>query len=111
LLLSTLPQDGYELVEARDGAEALELLARGLPDLVVLDWKMPGAGGADVLEAVKRRNAALPVIVLTAEVKRIPRAVAESLGADAYLTKPFSPLELLDRVELLLGERVPHEPA
>jgi DNA-binding response OmpR family regulator len=111
LLLSTLPREGYELVEARDGTEALELLAGELPDLVLLDWKMPGAGGAEVLEAIKSRNPAVPVIVLTAELKRVPRAVAEGLRADVYLTKPFSPLELLDRVESLLGERVPHEPA
>jgi DNA-binding response OmpR family regulator len=110
LLLLTLPSEGYELVEARDGSEALEQLARALPDLVVLDWKMPGAGGADVLDAAKKLDPALPVIVLTAELKRIPRTLAESLGADVYLTKPFSPLELLDRVEGLLGERVPHEP-
>jgi DNA-binding response OmpR family regulator len=111
LLLLTLPSVGYELVEARDGSEALEELERAVPDLVMLDWKMPGAGGADVLEAAKQLDPAPPVIVLTAELKRIPRALAESLGADVYLTKPFSPLELLDRVEGLLRDRVPDEPA
>jgi DNA-binding response OmpR family regulator len=111
LLLLTLPSDGYELVEARDGDEALELVERELPDLVVLDWKLPGAGGADVLEVVKQRSPSVPVIVLTAELKRVPRAVAEGLGADVYLTKPFSPLELLGEVERLVPERPPDEPA
>jgi two-component system OmpR family response regulator len=101
LLRVTLPKDGFEIVEARDGQEALDLLASAVPDVVVLDWKMPERSGEEVLADVKRRHPALPVIVLTAEIESRHRSVAESLGADEFLTKPFSPLQLLGAIERL----------
>ena len=104
LLRLTLPADGVEVVEARDGEEALDLIGDRLPDLLLLDWRMPGRSGADVLEHVKRVHPELPVIVLTADAKGPSRALAELLGADTFLTKPFSPLELLETVERLLPE-------
>jgi CheY-like chemotaxis protein len=104
LLRTTLPSDGFEIVEARDGDQALELLAETVPDLVLLDWRMPGRPGQEVLDEVRRLHPRLPVIVLTAETKPLERALAESLGANAFLTKPFSPLELLETVERLLAE-------
>lgn len=109
LLRMTLPAEEYEVVEATDGDSALAQLDQGLPALVVLDWKMPGRHGALVLEELKRRHPRLPVIVLTAEVKATQRAVAESMHVDAFLTKPFSPLELLGTIERLLAERKPDE--
>jgi DNA-binding response OmpR family regulator len=101
LLRATLPKDGFEIVEARDGQEALDLLTDAVPHVVVLDWKMPERSGEEVLEAVKRLHPALPVIVLTAETDSRHRSVAESLGADEFLTKPFSPLQLLGSIERL----------
>jgi two-component system, OmpR family, alkaline phosphatase synthesis response regulator PhoP len=65
---------------------------------------MPGMGGSSVLDAVKAQHPNLPVIVLTSEVEEHHRALAEALNVDVFLTKPFSPLELLDTVERLLGE-------
>jgi CheY-like chemotaxis protein len=109
LLRATLPEDGYEVVEARDGVEALELMAQERPDLVLLDWSMPRRAGADVLDEIKQRHPALPVVVLTAEHQPPHRALAEALGVDVFLTKPFSPIELLDTVERLLPERGPDE--
>jgi two-component system phosphate regulon response regulator PhoB len=109
LLRATLPEDGYEVIEARDGNEALELVAQQPPDLLLLDWKMPGRAGAQVLDEVKQSHPDLPVVVLTAEHQPPHRALAEALGVDVFLTKPFSPLELLDTVERLLPERGPNQ--
>ena len=104
LLVSTLPENGCELVEAHSGSEAIELLLARQPDLVLLDWKMPGRSGAEVLEELKRRHPNVPVIVLTAEGREIPRVLAKALGAEVFMTKPFSPLKLLAEVERLLSQ-------
>jgi len=105
LLRNTLPEEEYEIAEAADGAEALKQFGAEAPDLILLDWRMPEMGGSSVLDAVKFRHPQLPVIVLTSEVQDHHRALAESLGVDAFMTKPFSPLELLETVERLLPER------
>jgi CheY-like chemotaxis protein len=99
------------VAEAHNGREALDLVRRKTPDLVLLDWNMPGRAGADVLDELKQSNPDLPVIVLTAEHRPPHRALAEALGVDVFLTKPFSPLELLDAVERLLAQGAPDEPA
>jgi len=103
LLLRTLPIDGFELLEARDGREALALIARETPDLVLLDWNMPNASGGDVLAELARRKLDVPVIVLTANDDPRLRQVAETHGADVFLAKPFSPIELLRAIERLLA--------
>lgn len=103
LLRLTLPtQEDLAISEARNGREALSLVESELPDLVLLDWRMPGATGAEVLAKLKSLRPELPVIVLTAEFHVGHRASAMSLGADVFLTKPFSPLELLREIERLL---------
>jgi DNA-binding response OmpR family regulator len=103
LVRMTLPRgDGFQVVEAASGDEALESFDEAAPDAVVLDWRMPGQSGADVLAELKRRRPGLPVLVLTGEHDAKPRAVAESLGADAFLTKPFSPLQLIAELERLV---------
>jgi CheY-like chemotaxis protein len=104
LLRMTLPEGEYEIEEAIDGEEALSLFAGHVPDLVLLDWKMPGRHGSLVLDELKTRHPQLPVIVLTAEVAEHHRNLAESLNVDVFLTKPFSPLELLETIARLLGE-------
>jgi CheY-like chemotaxis protein len=105
LLRLTLPDEGYDLVEAEDGDQALQIIAARQPSLVLLDWRMPGTSGEGVLTALKRRYPDLPVIVLTAEPEAKVRTLAESLGADVFVAKPFSPLQLLGSVERLLPER------
>ena len=102
LLLRTLPTDGFELLEARDGLEALALLEQGPIDLIVLDWNMPNATGEDVLAELAQRGGRVPVIVLTAHGDPWRRRIAETRGVDAFLAKPFSPLELLREIERLL---------
>jgi DNA-binding response OmpR family regulator len=104
LLRTTLSTDRFEVLEAADGDEGLSLATDRDPDLVLLDWKMPGRHGSLVLDNLKERRPALPVIVITAEQQEHHRALAESLRVDAFLTKPFSPLELLETVEGLLGD-------
>jgi two-component system, OmpR family, phosphate regulon response regulator PhoB len=111
LLRATLPEDGYDVVEAADGSEALEHIAQQPFDLVLLDWNMPKRPGAEVLEELKRSRPELPVVVLTAEHQPPHRELAETLGVDAFLTKPFSPLQLLDTIERLLPDRGADEPA
>jgi DNA-binding response OmpR family regulator len=96
----------YDVAEASDGHRALELLEEVVPDLVVLEWEMRKRHGVLVLDELKERFPRLPVIVLAADCRATQRAVAESLHADAFITRPFSPDELLDTVERLLT-RVP----
>ncbi len=105
LLRTTLSAEDYDIAEATDGDSGLKLIRDTVPDLVLLDWQMPGAHGSLVLDALKEERPTLPVIVLTAEVRQSQRELAESLGAAVYLNKPFSPLELLETVEGLLRKR------
>ena len=111
LLRLTLPSDSFDVTEAADGAEALQLLDERPPDLMVLDWNMPGRSGEEVLAELRRSDAGVPVIVLTGERDEQPRVVARRLGADAFLTKPFSPLRLLAAIERLIADRSPNQPA
>jgi len=106
LLRLTLPDEGYDLVEAQDGDQALQISDARRPALVLLDWRMPRLSGADVLRALKERHPDVPVIVLTAEPEAKVRTQAETLGADVFMTKPFSPLQLLATVERLLPDRL-----
>lgn len=102
LRVTLLTFDGLEIVEASDAVEALECLeAERPPDLILLDWRLPEASGAEVLKELRRRGHDVPVIVLTGD-GQVDRQLAESLGADRFLTKPFSPTKLLDTVEQLL---------
>lgn len=105
LLRTTLSDDDYEILEAANGDDGLRLVEEQSPDLVVLDWQMPGRHGSLVLDAVKARRPTLPVVVLTAEQRLSQRELAETIGADAFLNKPFSPLELLSLIERLLANR------
>jgi DNA-binding response OmpR family regulator len=100
-----LSREGHTVSTVADGEAALQLLRRGLPDVLILDVMLPGRNGFDVLKAIKAdtRLQALPVIVLTAKTQQRDRELAESIGAAAYLTKPFSNRELVEQVRLLTG--------
>ncbi len=107
LVCAALDDAGYEILEARDGEESLDLARNARPDVVVLDMMMPGRSGLDVLSALRadERLAQQPaVLMLTARTQAVDRHAAEEAGADRFLGKPFSPLELASVVgELLQG--------
>ena len=92
---------GYAVRWAPDGAEGLALFRREPPDLVILDWMLPGMDGLDVLRRI-REAAPTPVLMLTARSEEADRVIGLELGADDYLPKPFGMRELLARVRALL---------
>lgn len=89
-------EDAFDVVEAPDGARALALAAESMPDLVVLDWQMPGISGPEVLTFLLERRPDLPVIMLTAALGADHGSIAGIFGAAAFIAKPFSPGELLE---------------
>ncbi|MBM3871173.1 MAG: response regulator transcription factor [Verrucomicrobia bacterium] len=99
-----LKNAGFEVITAADGAEALKQARAALPDLVVLDLMLPEVDGLEVCKLLRRdaATAGIPIIMLTAKAAEIDRVLGLELGADDYLTKPFSPRELMLRVKGLL---------
>jgi two-component system, OmpR family, alkaline phosphatase synthesis response regulator PhoP len=102
-----LNRDGYIVLTAYDGKEALRLARESHPDLIVLDIMLPGMDGLEVCRAL-RAESAIPIILLTAKTTEQDRVVGLDLGADDYVTKPFSPKELAARVRAVL-RRTPDE--
>jgi two-component system alkaline phosphatase synthesis response regulator PhoP len=96
-----LEKAGYRVLDARDGTSALAAARHERPDLVVLDLNLPGTDGLDVCRAL-RRESDVPIIMLTARVDEADRLIGLELGADDYITKPFSPRELVARVRAVL---------
>ncbi|MBX9611308.1 MAG: response regulator [Burkholderiales bacterium] len=100
-----MKREGYAVVVARDGQEALDMLAREKPDLVLLDVMMPHKSGFEVCQAVRAsetlRNT--KILMLTAKGRDTDIAKGLALGADAYMTKPFSTRELVQKVAEMLG--------
>ncbi len=99
-----LRQAGYEVTGAEDGAEAIEKARASLPDLIVLDVMLPEMSGIEVCKVLRRgpATARIPIIMLTARASEIDRVLGLELGADDYVTKPFSPRELVLRVKNVL---------
>lgn len=96
-----LRRDGYKVLSAPDGREGLKLAQDAGPDLVVLDLMLPGMDGLEVCREL-RRDSNVPIIMLTARVEEEDRLEGLNLGADDYVTKPFSPRELAARVRAVL---------
>ena len=101
--------EGYEVITAGDGVEGLGRALNESPDLVVLDVMMPKMSGLDVCKQLKARRPSLPVIMLTARGQEVDKVVGLELGADDYVTKPFSIRELLARIKAVL-RRAPVAP-
>jgi DNA-binding response OmpR family regulator len=101
-LIATLESDGYAVVAASDGAQALRMFPQEKFDLVLLDIMMPKASGYDVCRELRARGTRVPVLFLTAKGEEVDKVVGLKLGADDYVTKPFGVHELLARVEALL---------
>jgi CheY-like chemotaxis protein len=100
LIQHHLEQAGYELIKARNGREALEIAAREIPRLIIMDAMMPNMDGFTALRQLKLDPAtrSIPVIMLTANPHKYSREEAESSGATIFLTKPFSPTQLLEEI-------------
>lgn len=111
LVQFNLKNAGYEVVTAADGAEALKMARDFSPDLVLLDVMLPEIDGLEVCKMLRRDPATsgTPIIMLTAKAAEIDRVLGLELGADDYVTKPFSPRELVLRVKNLLQRRAPAE--
>jgi len=99
--------EGYQVISAADGAEGLERALNDSPDLVVLDVMMPHMSGLDVCKQLKVKRPSLPIIMLTARGQEIDKVVGLELGADDYVTKPFSIRELMARVKAVLRRAAP----
>ena len=105
LVRLTLESGHFEILEAKDGDAALEVARAERPDLLFLDWTMPGLAGVEVCRALREdpATAGIRIVMLTARSQDSDRALAEEMGADDYITKPFSPIELLEKVRDVLG--------
>ena len=106
VLCFALARDGFATVEAADGAAALAVFAREKPDLVLLDVMMPELDGTEVVRQL-RRQSDTPVIFLSSRDEAVDRILGLELGGDDYVTKPFSPREVVSRVRAVLRRREP----
>src|SRR5690606_16688527 len=102
MIRSYLQNEGYEIVEAEDGTTAVELIKAQKVDLVLLDIMLPKKDGYEVLKEIRRNNKKLPVIMLTARAEEIDKLLGLEMGADDYITKPFSMRELAARIKAVL---------
>lgn len=97
-----LQQEGYTVAVARSGEEGLEFATSQAPDVIVLDLRLPGMDGFDVLRRLRAAGSKAPVLVLTARDDEVDKVIGLELGADDYVTKPFSLRELMSRIKALI---------
>jgi two-component system alkaline phosphatase synthesis response regulator PhoP len=108
----SLGMEGYEVVTALDGEQALEKVKSEKPDLIVLDIMMPKLDGYEVCKSIKSSATTqhIPVILLSAKGRNVDQKLGFDVGADDYITKPFSPRKLVERINQLLGQTVSEKP-
>ena len=104
LLSFTLSREGYDVMEAETAETALQMLDSTLPDLAIVDWMLPGMDGIELVKRLRRDDVTedLPIIMLTARGEEPDKLKSFDVGIDDYITKPFSPRELLARIKALL---------
>ena len=109
----SLGMEGYEVITALDGEQALERLDADKPDMIVLDIMMPKLDGYEVCRTIKSNPATrhIPVILLSAKGRNVDQKMGFDVGADDYITKPFSPRKLVERINQLLGQAVTEKPS
>ncbi|MEK7828884.1 MAG: response regulator [Deltaproteobacteria bacterium] len=107
LLEYNLEKAGFKVISANDGPDAVEITKREKPDLIILDIMLPSMEGTEVCKILKSGDATrhIPIIMLTAKGEEVDRIVGFELGADDYITKPFSPRELILRVKAVLKRK------
>ncbi len=109
LLAYNITQCGYRVLQALDAASAMAHISRALPDLILLDWMLPGASGVELARRLRadQRTRNVPIIMLTARGDERDKIIGLEAGADDYITKPFSPRELMARIRAVLRRRAP----
>ncbi len=109
LLKLNLGQAGHQVTAASDAEDALQYLRNTLPDVILLDWMLPGMSGIDLCKRLRSDNRyqPVPIIMLTARGEEQDRVAGLDTGADDYITKPFSPRELVSRIRAVLRRRAP----
>lgn len=109
LISYSLRQARHEVFSAKSAEQALEIINNVLPDLVLLDWMLPGTSGVEFARMLRRsaRTKSIPIIMLTARAEESDKVAGLEIGADDYITKPFSPRELLARIKAVLRRRSP----
>jgi len=108
-LRTSLGAEGYNLLEAESGEEALKFLSRNAVDLVVLDLGLPGLGGFEVVQRLREEGSTVPIVVLSSRTDEAGKVKALDMGADDYVTKPFGMDELLARIRAALRHRLQQE--
>lgn len=116
ILSFALVRYGFEVECARDGRQLQRCLATGrerLPDLIILDVMMPGEDGYHICRGLREdeRTKHIPIIIVTARIENIYKRISEDIGVSTHVTKPFHPIELVEKVQAVLGEtwqRAPH---
>ena len=105
LVHTTLTDPVFRILEAATGIEALQLALTEHPDLIILDWTLPGMHGIDVARELRKNpaTATIPIIMLTARGQHVDKEQARAIGIERYLVKPFSPLALIKHVRAILG--------
>jgi two-component system phosphate regulon response regulator PhoB len=106
-----LERAGYEVSEAEDASQAERLLSDGVPDLILLDWMLPGSSGIELARRLRREEYTreVPIIMLTARSEEDDRIRGLESGADDYVTKPFSPRELIARIKAVIRRASPEQ--
>lgn len=109
LISYSLRQAGHAVLPAADAEQAMTLVNDALPDLVLLDWMLPGISGIEFARMLRRvtRTKTIPIIMLTARAEESDKVTGLEIGADDYITKPFSPRELIARIKAVLRRRLP----
>lgn len=109
LIAANLGRAGHHVVRAMDAETAQRIVRDALPDLVLLDWMLPGMSGIELARRLRadERTRAIPIIMLTARGEEQDRVAGLEMGADDYVTKPFSPRELMARIKAVLRRRAP----
>ena len=109
LMSFNLSNAGYSIIKASNGKEAMELIENHSPDLIILDWMMPKMSGIDVCRTLRSRSETkqIPIIILSARSEDSDKSLGLDTGADDYISKPFSPKELISRVKALLRRARP----
>lgn len=108
LIKNYLEKEGFQVVPAADGGEALEFITKEKPNLIVLDWLLPGMSGLEICRQVRQKSK-VPIIMLTAKTEEVDKLLGLELGADDYITKPFSLRELTARIRVVLRRSEPEE--